>query len=118
MKALSILQPWAFLIVSGQKDIENRTWGTQRRGRVLIHAGKGFDLEGYRALARTIPMPAIEAFPRGGIVGAATIVDCVSDHASAWFSGPYGFVLEAAEVLPFRPLRGELGFFDVPELEQ
>jgi len=33
MKALSILQPWAWLVVNGHKDIENRTWGTGFRGR-------------------------------------------------------------------------------------
>lgn len=40
MKAITIKQPWASLIVSGLKDIENRTWKTNFRGRVLIHAGK------------------------------------------------------------------------------
>ena len=39
MKALSIKQPWAWLIVNGFKDIENRTWRTKIRGEFLIHAG-------------------------------------------------------------------------------
>ena len=39
MKTLSVKQPWASLICSGIKDIENRTWKTKFRGRVLIHAG-------------------------------------------------------------------------------
>lgn len=38
MKALSIKQPWASLIAHGIKDIENRTWATKYRGKVLIHA--------------------------------------------------------------------------------
>lgn len=37
MKALSILQPWAWLIVNGNKDIENRNWHTRFRGRFLVH---------------------------------------------------------------------------------
>jgi hypothetical protein len=41
MKALSIRQPWAWLIVNGYKDIENRSWATKFRGPVLIHAAKG-----------------------------------------------------------------------------
>ena len=41
MKALSIRQPWAWLILHGGKDIENRDWATRFRGRVLIHASKG-----------------------------------------------------------------------------
>jgi ASCH domain len=38
MKALPIRQPYAWLIVNGHKDIENRAWPTKFRGRVLIHA--------------------------------------------------------------------------------
>lgn len=38
MKALSIRQPWAWLIANGYKDIENRSWRTNYRGPVLIHA--------------------------------------------------------------------------------
>ncbi|RZK62259.1 MAG: ASCH domain-containing protein, partial [Pedobacter sp.] len=34
MKALSIKQPWATLISTGIKDIENRTWATKHRGRI------------------------------------------------------------------------------------
>ena len=38
MKTLSVRQPWANLIVRGIKDIENRSWKTNFRGRILIHA--------------------------------------------------------------------------------
>ena len=44
MKALSIRQPWAWLIVNGHKDIENRSWPTRFRGPVLIHAAKGMTM--------------------------------------------------------------------------
>jgi hypothetical protein len=40
MLALSIKQPWSWLIVFGHKDIENRSWPTRYRGRFLIHAGR------------------------------------------------------------------------------
>lgn len=49
MKALSIRQPWAWLIVNGFKDIENRSWDTKYRGLVLIHASKGMTKDQYRA---------------------------------------------------------------------
>ena len=39
LKAISIRQPWAWLIVNGYKDVENRVWFAKLRGRVLIHAG-------------------------------------------------------------------------------
>ena len=68
MKALSIRQPWAWLIVHGHKDIENRTWTTSFRGRLLVHAGKSFDKEGYRWVEShmDVAMPKPEQFERGG----------------------------------------------------
>ncbi len=38
--ALSLRQPWAWLVVSGHKDVENRVWRAAYRGPLLIHAGK------------------------------------------------------------------------------
>lgn len=41
MKTISVKQPWAYLICSGVKDIENRTWPCPKKyigKRVLIHA--------------------------------------------------------------------------------
>ena len=40
MKAISIKQPWAWLIISGYKTVENRKWYTAHRGDILIHASK------------------------------------------------------------------------------
>ncbi len=31
-RALSLKQPWAWLVVKGYKDIENRSWSTNHRG--------------------------------------------------------------------------------------
>ncbi len=117
MKALSIRQPWAWLIVNGYKDVENRSWYTAHRGPFLIHAGKRFDDEGYkRVKARmAVVMPEPQAFERGGIVGRADLVDCVTRYDSPWFSGKYGFVLRDARPLPFAPMPGKLQFFDVDE---
>jgi len=41
LTCLSVRQPWAWLIVNGHKDVENRTWSTQHRGDILIHASAG-----------------------------------------------------------------------------
>ena len=46
MKAITVKQPWAWAIAHGQKDIENRTWGTGYRGPLAIHAGAGWDEDG------------------------------------------------------------------------
>ncbi|MBV9748334.1 MAG: ASCH domain-containing protein, partial [Acetobacteraceae bacterium] len=39
IKALTLWQPWASLLVWGDKRLETRSWRTQERGLVLIHAG-------------------------------------------------------------------------------
>lgn len=111
-QALSIMQPWAWLIVCGHKDVENRTWETRFRGPVLIHAGRRLDPD-FEDDAFW-PWPHIERpddFERGGIVGEAEIAGCVTRSSSRWFSGPHGFVIRNARPLPFRPCRGQLGFF-------
>ena len=41
MFALSLLQPWASLVILGHKKIETRNWSTAYRGRLWIHASKG-----------------------------------------------------------------------------
>lgn len=132
--ALSIRQPWAWLIVrpdltdpqarstaaaAGQiKDIENRTWPTKLRGRIFVHAAKTYprgehdDMADWMADEFGIALPPYEDIPTGGIVGAVDIVDCVRDHPSRWkMPDGFGFVLANSEPLPFRPLRGALNFF-------
>lgn len=114
MKAISIQQPWAWLIVNGFKDIENRDWPTRFRGRISIHAGKKFDKEGYEWVKSEfpeIPLPAPHEFDRGGLVGAATIIDCVTESSSPWFFGQYGFVIADATPSPLAHCRGQLGIF-------
>jgi hypothetical protein len=106
MKALSIRQPWA--------------WPTKVRGNIQIHASAGMTKAEYddavafaKQADRTVRIPAFEDLKRGGIIGIATLIDCVSASANPWFVGPYGFVLEHPYPLPFRPCKGALGFFDV-----
>lgn len=116
MKIISIRQPWAWLIIAGLKDIENRDWPTKFRGPVAIHAGK--------YVPRPEEIAEIEFEQRvkirryelqyGGIVGTVEITDCVSEHSSPWFFGDFGFVLRNARPVRFHPLGGKLGFFESP----
>jgi hypothetical protein len=78
MKALSIRQPWAWLIIHAGKDIENREWRTSFRGPVLIHASKTMTRADYEACCLfvagmqtswRIPAPDILRAQCGGIVG-------------------------------------------------
>ena len=120
MKALSIRQPWAWLIVAGYKDIENRTWPTAYRGRVLVHAGARLadDYDRAEEMCRRMGITIPANLPMGGFVGAVEIIDCVKASASPWFFGPYGFILAGAFTLPFVPYRGEPKIFDVPDLDE
>ena len=123
MLTLSIRQPWAWLILHAGKDIENRAWPTKVRSRILIHAArtmikKDYDAAVFFAVRRCGVSPAIIPdyldLPRGGIVGSVEITGCVKSSTSPWFEGEYGFLLRNPEILPFKPTKGQLGFFDIP----
>lgn len=117
-KVLSVRQPWAWLIVHGYKDIENRSWRSNYRGECFIHAPQTFDSGGYKWVRRHFPkirMPQPSEFERGGIIGKVEIVDCVSRSSSPWFAGPFGYVVAAARPVPFVPARGQRGFFNLPD---
>ena len=106
--------------VQAVKDIENRDWSIDFRGRVLVHAGLTMPLNYYEEVQQwvgtdfNIQLPEPEQLQRGGIVGVVTIADCVRESASRWFQGEFGFVLRDARPLPFVPFKGRLQFFDVP----
>lgn len=122
MKALAIKQPWAWLIIHGGKDVENRTWHTKLRGRFLVHASKGCTKDEYAhayrfALALGIRPPRLEDLERGGIIGSVELVDSVDTSASPWYMGDKAFILRDPIALPFTPYKGKLGFFDAPEFD-
>lgn len=123
MRALSIRQPWAWAIIHAGKDIENRSWPTNYRGPFLIHAAKAMTRREYDDCLHAciiatgrfpgdLAIPAFDQLERGGIVGKARIVDCISSSQSPWFFGPYGFVLADVEPVTFQPCKGALGFFN------
>lgn len=114
LPAISIRQPWAWAILDAGKDIENRGRRTSIRGPVLIHAAKTYD-EGGETFLRQKGIEAPYDLPRGGIVGAVEIVDCVTSSKSDWFFGPVGYVLRNPVGLELIPCRGQVGFFK-PEL--
>jgi hypothetical protein len=124
MKTLSIRQPWAWLIVHGGKDIENRSWNTKYRGRFLVHAAKGMTNEEYcdgLAFAMRVgdirllrDFPTAQEMLRGGIIGSVELVDCQDTSKSPWYMGQKALVLRDPQPLPFMSVKGRLGFFDVP----
>jgi hypothetical protein len=126
MKALSIRQPWAWLIIHGGKNIENRSWHTKFRGRFLVHASMtGMSSAEYehvrdfvrRAAPHVVFPPACELM-RGGIIGSVELIGSLDSSDSPWYMGEKAFLLRNPEPLPFRPYKGRLQFFDVPDAEQ
>ncbi|SOC46250.1 hypothetical protein SAMN05892877_12173 [Rhizobium subbaraonis] len=103
IKALSIKQPYPHHIFHDGKDVENRDWSTRGRGWFIVHAG----------ISKSELDDDQMHLPRGGVVGMARIVDCVTEMESRWFFGRYGFVLRDAFPLPLIPCRGQLGFFNL-----
>jgi hypothetical protein len=118
LKVIVVRQPWAWLIVNGYKDIENRSWKTKYRGPLLIQASAGLPprrkLEENCQFARDRGVKLPEEFERGGIIGMVNLVDCVTVSRSEWFEGPIGWVLEKPKKLPLIPLKGQLSLFDPP----
>lgn len=98
MKAITVKQPYASLIVYGIKDIENRTWPCPKRyigKRVLIHASASpvnmrnpssvFTSPQWDSLTEEQKLLTINGvMPNGSIIGSVEIVGCVINHPSIW----------------------------------
>ncbi len=72
MKALTIKQPWASLIIDGYKGYEFRSWKINYRGRILIHSGKVLEKD----MAERFKDYELEN-TLGAIIGEADLTDCI-----------------------------------------
>lgn len=130
MLALSIHQPWGHAILHLGKSVENRTWATNYRGPLLIHAAKsrasydGWTPEQWRE-AFGCELPRWDSMPKGAIVGRVELVDCVRVDRpgylpgvgpNVWVEGPVCWLLRdpVAFEAPV-PYRGMQQLFEVPE---
>lgn len=140
---LSVRQPWAWLIIAGLKPIENRTWATNYRGELYIHAGKSFDWDAmfWFAEQREVRGSGIVLCQHfgikfgvspenskitkhldefGAIIGRVNLVDCDTNSKSIWAESGcnHWFMRDPSPITPI-PLRGQLGLFkaeiEVPE---
>jgi hypothetical protein len=88
MKVLSVRQPWAGLICSGIKDVENRVWQTNYRGTILIHATAKPDRERLHDIIdlkkAIIPSETTINVSNSAIIGTVDIVGCVPNSPSIW----------------------------------
>lgn len=72
MKVLTIKEPWATLIINGYKKYEFRSWKTNYRGKILIHAGMNLEKD----MLERFKDYNLE-YEKGAIIGEAEIVDCI-----------------------------------------
>lgn len=124
--ALSVRQPWAWLIIHGYKPIENRQWSTTHRGLILIHAPQRFEHDVFEHWPwRDIERPDRDALLTGGIVGEARIVTVTERRpadfdAAAWRrwrdDSTYALILADAQPRRFRACPGARGRLFVPDL--
>jgi hypothetical protein len=126
--AISVRQPWAWAIVHGGKDIENRSPAAVRnmghpiRGRFAVHASKGMTRDEYISASDFMQRIGVACPPagellRGGIIGSVEVVEIVSSSISPWFSGPRGLVLRDAWPCALIPAVGALGIFSWQEAD-
>ncbi len=120
MKALSLKQPFAELILSGKKTIEVRKWNTKFRGKFLIHASKVPDSKSMKKFGFT-------KLPTGMILGEAELVDVKiyetpeqhkkdkDKHLADSTWGKYGFILKNVKRIEPIAARGMLGFWEFRE---
>ena len=132
MKALSLLQPWASLVVIGAKRLETRSWSTNYRGTLLIHASSG---KAGSLLSSEPPFSRyindFNNLPLGAIIGSVILTDIVKveqlqlsektinqlsleERAFGDYTpGRYVWILE--EAVQFEktvPIRGTLGLWE------
>lgn len=127
MKALSVKQPFASLILEGKKTVETRSWATDYRGPLLIcaslkpHSGllllDGFahDAKGY-ASAKNLPF--------GVMLCVVDLVNCrqmfQNDCKAAccqWYPGAFAWELANVRPVQQTPIRGQLRLFEVPDTQ-
>jgi hypothetical protein len=113
LKGLSVRQPFADLIVSGLKPIENRQWRTNYRGVVYIHAGKLPHIMTREEIEQCFGVRLHDRpLCYGAIIGRATLIDIVEAHDSHSFTGPYGWIFDNPEPLDKPvPMKGRQGLF-------
>jgi hypothetical protein len=126
LNTLSVQQPYALLEVLGIKDIENRTWKTDYRGRIYIHAcawksGRPtYQLtEEQKSIASNYPIVKSlldeKELMYSAIIGHVDLVDIVEDSSSVWaLKNHYHWIL-ANPVMFERTVvnvKGQLNFWD------
>jgi hypothetical protein len=137
MKVLTVKNPWAWLIIYGGKDIENRMKKINYRGRIAIHCSKLSDYMAY--FNKGIEDPILrKAFDEvndrqdeieslnGKIIGTVNLYNCTypaltkaAEFNSPWAEAEAAWHYWLKDPVAFNdpiPARGMLGLWEYPDL--
>ena len=84
IRILTVRQPWATALLTGGKDVENRSWPTRYRGWILIHSGQTIDRDVPERYASMLGDQQPESLPRGYVLGGIYLTDVVQTSQSPW----------------------------------
>lgn len=108
MNILTVKNPWAGLIIDGIKDIENRTWKTNYRGKLYIHSSSKIDMNtNYNS-----------TYINSAILGYVELIDCIRDSKSKWAIDNYWhwIIVNAVKFeKPILNIKGKLGIWTIPK---
>jgi hypothetical protein len=137
MRALTLTEPWAMLVATGDKRIETRSFSTSHRGPLAIHAAKTIPAwvrEWVRETTAVQTMllragfnPDLSDIPLGAVVATCQIVACISTDSPHFqmpktkdrILGNFGpgrfawYLEDIVRVHPPVPVRGQLGLFEI-----
>ena len=129
MKVLSLTEPYATLIKNGIKTIETRSWRTNYRGKLYIHASSTKIPKEYRENHELMSLVDINNLNYGHIICSCELVDCIvmtdefinnvknnmkNEYITGIYSkGRYAWILKNVEVLedPIKA-KGHLGVWN------
>ncbi len=136
MRALTLYQPWATLVAIGAKNYETRSWKTEYRGPLAIHAAKRKPELPADVLAAKTMMDELAAadivwafLPRGAFVATCRLIDCFpveelwpqladlgeEQHFGDYSEGRFAWLLTDIRLMdPPTPFSGKQGLWHVP----
>ena len=128
MKVLSIKEPYCSLIAYKNKRIETRSWGTNYRGPIYLHASASRIPKEYRENKELMELASDIDMHYGCIICKAQLVDCVKmdeefiekvkanhdEYAAGFYNaGRYAWILEDVQVVKPLKAKGHLGIWNL-----
>ena len=134
---LCVKQPYATLLCSGIKDVENRSWSTDYRGRLFIATGKNdniakeqsnpYFMDFITPLIEQGKFPQLNSLQKSALIGYVDLEDCSLEHVdSIWSRGSWAdggnvnWIIKNAYIFDepqFVGMDGKLWLYDIPELD-